>query len=334
MPSAMDFGRGRFSPELLEAIRSCLRLRPEDRLGSAAHLLKLLDPDQHGDTLPVQEHEDSGQHRSRARANARGSRWRTSKRMLLAGIAFGTAMAIGALWYGTRTAGSEYPVPWTGDPYVVGDRFRDCNECPEMMVVPAGRFVMGSPESERGREDDEGPQRAIVIRHAFAVGVYELTLAEWEACSWAGDCGQLYPSHEGWGRDSRPVIHVRYSDDHSYIKWISGRTGKTYRLLIEAEWKYVSRAGTTTQFSFGDEISTQDSNYMSLLGGTVEVREYPRNEFGLHDLQGNVWEWVQSCETLSNCWFVYRRGGGWNDAEQSLRSTNRARFLPTRLSQG
>ncbi len=137
-----------------------------------------------------------------------------------------------------------------------GERFRDCATCPEMVVIPAGAFQMGSPPGEKERVSDEGPQQRIAIA-AFAAGRYEVTFAEWDACAAAGGCGSYRPSDEGWGRGSRPVINVSWQHAQSYVTWLSGQTRQRYRLLTEAEWEYAARAGTVTPFSTGAQISTR-----------------------------------------------------------------------------
>ena len=168
-----------------------------------------------------------------------------------------------------------------------GSVFRDCPSCPEMIVVPAGTFVMGSPESEKGRlravydqegtvvrwtvvdevelevEEGqrlvvvEGPQRYVTIEHPFAVGIYEVTFDEWDACARSGGCGGLIPDNDGWGRGRRPVINVNWDDANAYVGWLSNETGEAYRLLTEAEWEYVARAGTETARYWGEAASAQ-----------------------------------------------------------------------------
>ena len=119
-----------------------------------------------------------------------------------------------------------------------GDVFRDCDACPEMVVVPAGQFQMGSPDSERGRFSGEGPVHRVTIGEPFAAGVYEVTFEEWDACVLDGGCGGYRPHDEGWGRGRRPVINVSWNDARSYVGWLSQRTGEEYRLLSESEWEY------------------------------------------------------------------------------------------------
>ena len=129
--------------------------------------------------------------------------------------------------------------------------FRDCVECPQMVVVPSGSFTMGSPSNEAGRVDNEGPQHVVRIEYRLAVGVNEVTFVEWAACVAGGGCRGYRPDDKGWGRGNRPVINVSWDNAQSYVSWLSKRTGKSYRLLSESEWEYVARAGTETPFHFG-----------------------------------------------------------------------------------
>jgi formylglycine-generating enzyme required for sulfatase activity len=221
-----------------------------------------------------------------------------------------------------------------------------------MVVVPAGEFMMGSPASEAERFNDEGPQRTVRIAW-FAVGKFEILFAEWDACVTAGGCKHR-PEDQGWGRGRRPVINVSWDDiTRDYVPWLSRKTGKTYRLLTEAEWEYAARAGTTTPFSMGWTITTDQANFDGnyTYGGnskgqnrrrTVEVGSYQPNALGIHDMHGNVWEWVQDCykdSYLSAPWdgsaladapgcSRVLRGGSWINDPGNLRSANRIRDTP------
>ena len=182
----------------------------------------------------------------------------------------------------------------------VGRKFRDCSECPEMVVVPSGSFTMGSPNSEKGRDDNEGPRHRVRIDYRLAVGVYEVTFAEWDACVSAGGCGGYRPDDEGWGRGNRPVIRVSWEDAQSYVRWLSKRTGKSYRLLSESEWEYVARAGSVTAYSWGNEIGHNRANCDGCGSRwddekTAPVGAFSANAWGLYDVHGNVWEWVADC---------------------------------------
>ena len=231
---------------------------------------------------------------------------------------------------------------------IVGRRFRDCVECPEMVVVPSGSFTMGSPNNEEGRYDREGPRHRVNIGYPLAVGVYEVTFSEWEACVADGGCGGYRPSDGGWGRGNRPVINVSWKDAQSYVRWLSARTDHRYGLLSESEWEYVARAGTTTPFHFGSTISTFQANYDGDYtygsgrtgvdrGKTVPVGSFSANGWGVHDMHGNVWEWVEDCRNDSyegapadgsawesgDCDVRVLRGGSWYFEPWYLRSAAR-----------
>jgi formylglycine-generating enzyme required for sulfatase activity len=228
-----------------------------------------------------------------------------------------------------------------------GDSFKDCPDCPEMVVVPAGKFRMGSPPDEEGRDENEGPQRDVTITNPFAVGKFEATFAEWDACVAADGCKRK-PRDLNL-RDKQPVINVSWDNiTKEYLPWLNRMTGKSYRLLTEAEWEYVARAGTTTRFTTGTMISsTRHANFdgRAEFGGglkgpnrdtTVEVGSFQPNGFGLHDIHGNVREWVQDCfhsyagaptdgraaADGAECWRI-NRGGNWFNAAFRLRSATR-----------
>ena len=230
------------------------------------------------------------------------------------------------------------------------ETFKDCVQCPEMVVLPAGRFVMGSHASEAGHTSEEEPQHTVQIAYPFAAGKYEVTFAEWEACVAAGSC-KHNPRDPGWGRGRRPVINVSWNDIiDEYLPWLSRTTGQTYRLLTEAEWEYAARSGGDVPFSTGATISSHDANFdatLSYAGGakgeyrkrTLEVGSFPANAFGLHDMHGNVWEWVADCffsgyqnapmdgspaAESPNCQRVMR-GGSWIDGPRVLRVAARGR---------
>ena len=230
----------------------------------------------------------------------------------------------------------------------VGERFRDCPECPMMVVVPAGSFLMGSRESEKGRAGDEGPVHRVRFSAPFALGVAEVTFAQWDACEADRGCGGHSPDDEGWGRGRRPVINVSWEDAQAYVRWLSAKTGKRYRLPSEAEWEYAARAGTRTPFHTGATISTDQANYdgnFTYGAGregvyrqrTVPVATFGANEWGLHDVHGNVWEWTADCWNdryagapadgsaweYGNCSFRVLRGGSWLSIPMVLRSAHR-----------
>ena len=258
----------------------------------------------------------------------------------------------------------------------VGEVFRDCPHCPEMVVAPAGSFMMGSPPSDPDRYDDEGPRHRVTIGSAFAVGVYEVTRGEFgrfvsstgrsmgDSCwTWENDEAKDR-SGRGWRSpgfsqaDSHPAVCVSWEDARAYVRWLSGETGESYRLLSESEWEYVARGGTQTQYHWGDGSSSQcryangadlsarkhnsgwtvadcDDGYYR----TSPVGSFAANSFGLHDVHGNVWEWVQDCWNDSyagapddgrawesgECSLRVLRGGSWYGNPRNLRAADRSR---------
>ena len=180
-----------------------------------------------------------------------------------------------------------------------GHNFKECAHCPEMVVVPAGQFTMGSPKDEEGHYDDEDPPHKVTIGRAFAVSRFEITSDEWDACVILGGCA--WPAPEiGWGRGKRPVMNVRWDDAQQYVRWLSNRTGKPYRLLSEAEWEYAARAGSDKAYSWGDEIGKGNANCLTCgsewdFRQTAPVGSVAANAFGLYDMLGNVGEWVEDC---------------------------------------
>jgi formylglycine-generating enzyme required for sulfatase activity len=137
--------------------------------------------------------------------------------------------------------------------------FRECaKDCPEMIVVPAGEFTMGSPATEEGRHADEGRQHMVTIARPFAVSKFDVRFADWDACVSVGGCRQV--TDGGMGRDTKPVINVTWDDAQQYVAWFSKMTGQSYRLLSEAEWEYAARAGSTTTYYWGDDIGKGNAN--------------------------------------------------------------------------
>ena len=234
-------------------------------------------------------------------------------------------------------AGVEEPPEPSGP--AEGERFRDCDDCPLMVVVPSGEFMMGSPGSEAGRDDNEGPVHRVTIAEPFAVGVYEVTFDEWEVCLSGGGCYGYRPHHWYGGRGNRPVIDLSWKIAQAYVEWLSRKTGKGYRLLSESEWEYVARAGTETAYHFGDRISRSQARFDSSGNTTVPVGSYPANAFGLHDVHGNAREWVEDCWNESyrgapndgsawksgNCELRVRRGGSMVNDPEYVRSAARFR---------
>jgi formylglycine-generating enzyme required for sulfatase activity len=218
-----------------------------------------------------------------------------------------------------------------------GATFRDCADCPEMVVVPAGEFLMGSNDGG----GNEKPLHKVTIARPFAVGKFEVTFAEWDACVAAGGCQNSPPDH-GWGRGRQPILNVSWDDiAKDYLPWLSKVTGKTYRLLSEAEWEYAARARLHAAYAWGNDLGQNRANCKGC-GSQWDAKQpapvgsFAANAFGLHDMHGNVWEWVQDCYKNtyagapadgqavdgSNCSRT-RRGGAWNGAAADLRLAGR-----------
>ena len=173
-----------------------------------------------------------------------------------------------------------------------GETIKDCNECPELVVVPSGSFHMGGLNKGAYEQKRGHPIHKVTIGYSFAVGKYEVTFSQWDACVSDGGC-KHNPNDKGWGRGNHPVMNVTWSDTKEFTRWLKQKTGKKYRLLSEAEWEYVARAGTSTIFPWGDNINPDQARYKSR--STVPVGSYKPNAFGLYDVVGNVWEWVEDC---------------------------------------
>ena len=216
-----------------------------------------------------------------------------------------------------------------------------------MVVIPAGAFTMGSPAGEEGRADDEGPQHRVTFAKPLALGKHELTFADWDACVAAGGCAHR-SGDEGWGRGRQPVIDVSWDDAKQYVAWLSRKTEKIYRLPSEAEWEYAARAKTTTPFSTGPTISTDQANYNGnyVYGSgqkgvyrqrTVPIGSFKANPFGLQDMHGNVTEWMEDCWNANyngapsdgkawltgECTRRVLRGSSWYGSPREVRSASR-----------
>jgi formylglycine-generating enzyme required for sulfatase activity len=266
-----------------------------------------------------------------------------------------------------------------------GASFKECADCPTMMVVPAGSFTMGFEGGEEGRY--EGPVRKVTVGKSFAVGLYEVTQAEYrafvEATGRTGPAGcnvlrrgtnklerdeSLSWRDPGYGRpprDDDPVACISWDDAQAYVAWLRRISGQPYRLLTEAEWEYVARAGSASAYPWGedpDQACLHGNVYDrsgSALGFPVKpaacddgyeqiapVGRFRANRFGLHDLVGNVWEWVEDCyempygatpvdgsaQRLKGCDRRGSRGGGWRSDVSRQRPSFRGRDPSTLLS--
>ena len=259
-----------------------------------------------------------------------------------------------------------------GQRYQVGEVFRDLPEAPQMVVLPSGSFLMGTKEDEIFSQTNERPQHRVDIRHTVALGRYPVTFEEWDACVADGGTDHK-PEDQGWGRGKRPVINVNWNDAQSYAAWLNKKLGidaldpSRYRLPSEAEWEYACRAGTTGDYSTANgKLAGGDANYYTsddgtalrkAFGGvldnfinyttgknherTTPVGIYAPNPWGLYDMHGNVWEWVQDCSEISyrgapsdgSAWeagIAHRglRGGSYNYIANFLRSASRCGYTP------
>lgn len=258
----------------------------------------------------------------------------------------------------------------------VGKIIRDCSECPEMVVVPAGEFVMGSPESEADRSADEGPQHGVKIAAAFAVGRFEVTRDQFDAfvratgftvgssCwtfendKWDHRTGRSYRDPGFSQSGNHPAVCVNWDDAKAYVTWLVNKTKQPYRLLSEAEWEYVARAGSTSRFSFGDrddelcghgngadrstDFSWRNDSCDDGYGNTAPVGSFAANAFNVHDMHGNVWEWMEDCWNDSytgapddgtawedgDCDHRVLRGGSWSSRPRHLQSASRSEGTP------
>jgi formylglycine-generating enzyme required for sulfatase activity len=244
-----------------------------------------------------------------------------------------------------------------------GDSFKDCPHCPEMVVIPAGGFTMGASRDEEvatSRED----QATVVIRQPFAVGRFAVTRGEFAAFIAATDhkidqgCFRLSePKRDanrnwrspGFSQDDRhPVVCVSWDDANAYTAWLTASTGKSYRLLSEAEREYVTRAGSNTAFWWGSTISSDQANYDGSISygasgkgevrnATVPVDSFAANPWGLYNVHGNVWEWTADCwneknagnpgdgsaRIIGDCSLRVLRGASFANAPHTLRAARR-----------
>ena len=221
----------------------------------------------------------------------------------------------------------------------VGTVFKDCVVCPEMSIIPSGTFMIGST---KGRKR-ELPVSKITITKSLAVSRYEVTFDQWDACFNSGGCSKK-PSDRGWGRDSRPVINILLTDIDEYVTWLTKKTGHIYRLPSESEWEYAARAGSQTEFSWGDQMQTGAANCRGC--GTkwsgiksAPVGQFKPNAWGLYDVHGNVFEYVADCwsndhyniprngvaKKTANCLSKVIKGGSWYYLPKVSRSASRVR---------
>jgi formylglycine-generating enzyme required for sulfatase activity len=426
MPSAVEAARGSYSDGLLEAIDRGLAIKPRDRPQTIAEWRDMFAPPpvsqilqkevsaSEADALdgsPANGAERNAKShppsiggaplrsgrlstgtptREGERPRTRPASWRSVVVMTVASL---LVAAVGTMLYGNlRDSNVQSPPEAPRIPLadllidLSRGSFRDCATCPEMAVIPAGTFMMGSPATEAGRQPNEGPQQAITIPRPFAMARHETTRGEWRAFSDAtnrqieSDCRalqfrpELIADYEAgraraewvatgeyhWGNtnypqdDTHPVACINYVDAEAYLAWISQRSGARYRLPSEAEWEYAARAGTTTPFSFGNTVTPRDASYhhpsaypggqtASWRRGTAPVGSFAANRYGLHDMHGNVWEWVADCPGAilsdldktarsyrpSDCDTAVMRGGAFWTSPEWIRSAYRYSYGKT-----
>ena len=226
---------------------------------------------------------------------------------------------------------------------VFREPLRSGGEGPQMVVLPAGSFRMGCLSNDDDCEDDEKPVHEVRISRPFAVSVYEVTFEEYDR--FTDSTGRGRADDWGWGRGRRPVINVSWEDAQAYVSWLSSQTGAEYRLLSESEWEYAARAGSSAKYSWGDAIGRNRANCWRDECGdeweyTAPVGSFEPNGFGLYDMHGNVWEWVEDCWngsyqgaptdgsawTQGDCERRVLRGGSWSSLPRFLRSASRYWF--------
>ncbi len=326
-----------------------------DRLAAAERLRER--PDLAANLEPTDREYLAACRKAESIARARTRRVRALIYVLLVGIIAGLVGWINQAYVKEQTNWYMTMRPYrvaNFDPYVLRPEaeralkslasFRECaKDCPEMIVIPAGEFVMGSPATEKGRYGNEGPQHKVTISKPFAVSKFDVTFADWDACVSVGGCPQVPDS--SYGRGIKPVINVTWDDAQQYVAWFSKMTGKPYRLLTESEWEYSARAGTTTTYYWGEEIGTGNANCDGC-GSEWDNREtspvgsFRPNAFGLYNMYGNVLQWVLDCYhddyketptdgsawTSGDCSGRTVRGGSWVSASRFLRAAVRYRF--------
>jgi formylglycine-generating enzyme required for sulfatase activity len=226
------------------------------------------------------------------------------------------------------------------------DSFKECDVCPEMVVVPKGSFMMGTPANEPDRFKGEDPIHRVTLARPFAVGRFTISFDEWDACLADGGCGGNKGNDKGFGRGRMPAQGIDFEAAKSYLAWLSRKVGRSYRLPSESEREYFTRAGTTTPFWFGNTISAQNANYQASTPygsgphgpdskGPAVVDSYAPNPFGLYQVHGNVYEWTEDCFNKrytedtpadgapwleGDCHKRMLRGGTWDWSANMVRS--------------
>jgi formylglycine-generating enzyme required for sulfatase activity len=231
------------------------------------------------------------------------------------------------------------PAPRAAGSNAAATEIKDCATCPPLVSLPAGPFTMGSNSGD----PSEKPPHRVTIATPFAIGKYEVTIEQWNACVEAGGCSKA--GADAKGAPNTPVRDVSWDDAQQYVKWLSKLSGKSYRLPTEAEWEYAARGGTTTRFWWGEKMESgkadcKDCGPPWTQSGPLAVGSFAANPFGLHDVNGSVWEWVEDCwhnsykgapanghawETPS-CHERVIRGGSWREGASYMPSSTRFKY--------
>ncbi|WP_414691563.1 formylglycine-generating enzyme family protein [Noviherbaspirillum sp.] len=229
------------------------------------------------------------------------------------------------------------PVPDKPPPKAASGEVRDCPTCPVLVSLPSGAFTMGANSGD----PTERPAHRVSIGTPFAIGKYEVTVDQWNACAEGGGCPRLTSKNPG----NTPVRDVSWEDAQAYVKWLSASTGKSYRLPSEAEWEYAARGGTSGRFWWGEQMRPGNANCKDCgdpwsADGPAKVGSFAPNPYGLHDVNGSVWEWVADCWHNSykgapgdgrawdapGCRERVIRGGSWRDGASYMPSSTRFKY--------
>jgi len=341
MKPAVDIGKGMYNHDLLESIDWAIMVDEGDRPQSVGNWSEALFGSIKDNTINNAQPGKTAIH--------------SSKKMIIASV---VVVCVGVImtgtWLSQRSPVSEevvskkrelLPIQSIQSKPVMSKLSYE----PVMIVIPAGRMQMGDL-NDTGRSEEK-PVHLVTI-NSFAMSKYEVTFAEYD--KFAEATGNNKPKDEGWDRGNKPVINVSWNDATRYAKWLSNKTGKKYRLPSEAEWEYAARAGSTTDYPWGNAASHDYANYgkEKCCGGLVSGRDqwensapvgsFPANKFGLHDMHGNVWEWTQDCWNQSyegapvngiawasgDCERRVYRGGGWYLMPKFMRSAFRLKNTP------
>jgi formylglycine-generating enzyme required for sulfatase activity len=238
-----------------------------------------------------------------------------------------------------RPAAAPAPKPAPLASVAAVSELKDCPTCPVLLSLPAGSFTMGS----NGGDPSERPPHDVAVRKPFAIGKYEVTVEQWTACVDAGGCAPV--ATLGAAAKNQPARDLSWDDAQRYVKWLATTTGKPYRLPSEAEWEYAARGGTSTRYWWGEQMRTGNANCKGCgdpwqQDAPATVGSFAANPFGLHDINGSVWEWVGDCWHSSykgapadgavwdeaNCRVRVIRGGSWREGADYMLSSTRFKY--------